>query len=232
MSNQQRRGTSNAGGGRDNRRAGSDDRRGPSQFENWEPRTRLGKMVKNGDITSINEIFLQNKRIMDIEIVDMLIPGLEETILDVRRVQRQTDAGRKTAFQAIAAVGNRNGIIGVASGKDVSMGTAIRNAIKNAKLEIIPVKRGCGSWECACHDPHSIPLSVDGRCASVTAKILPGPRGLGLVTGEAAKKVLKLAGIEDCWSRTSGDTRTTANYVKAVFEALKATYHVQNPADW
>jgi small subunit ribosomal protein S5 len=232
MSNSRRRGSSNAGGSTSSRRGGSEERKATSQFENWVPRTRLGQLVKNGDVTSIEEIFIQNRRIAEMEIIDMLIPGLEETILDVRRVQRQTDAGRKTAFQAIAAVGNRNGIVGVAAGKDVGMGTAIRNAIKNAKLSVIPVKRGCGSWECACHDPHSIPLSVGGRCASVNAKLLPAPRGLGLVTGEAAKKVLKLAGIQDCWSRTSGDTRTTANYVKAVFEALKATYHIQNPADW
>jgi small subunit ribosomal protein S5 len=231
MSESRRGSRNNAGGATSSRRSGSEGR-ASSQFENWIPRTRLGKMVKDGDITSIDEIFKQNARIQDLEVVDMLLPGLEETILDVRRVQRQTDAGRKTAFQAIAAVGNRNGIVGVAQGKDTGMGTAIRNAIKNAKLNVIPVKRGCGSWECACHDPHSIPLSVDGSCASVTAKLLPAPRGLGLVTGEAAKKVLKLAGIQDCWSRTSGDTRTTANYVKAVFEALKATYHVQNPADW
>lgn len=231
MSNSRRGSRNSAGGPTSSRRSGSESR-ASSQLENWIPRTRLGRMVKNGDITSIDEIFIQNTRIQDLEIVDMLLPGLEETILDVRRVQRQTDAGRKTAFQAIAAVGNRNGIVGVASGKDVGMGTAIRNAIRNAKLSIIPVKRGCGSWECQCSDTHSIPLSVDGSCASVSAKLLPAPRGLGLVTGDAAKKVLKLAGIEDCWSRTSGDTRTTANYVKAVFEALKATYHVQNPADW
>ncbi|MFW9928760.1 MAG: 30S ribosomal protein S5 [Candidatus Thorarchaeota archaeon] len=232
MSESRRRGSDNDGNATSSRRAGSDDRRASSHLENWNPRTKLGRMVKDGEITSIQEIFLQNKRIQDIEIVDTLVPGLEETILDVKRVQRQTDAGRKTAFQAIAAVGNRNGIIGVASGKDVGMGTAIRNAIKNAKLSIIPVKRGCGSWECACHDPHSIPVSVEGHCASVSAKLLPAPRGLGLVTGEAAKKVLKLAGIQDVWSRTSGDTRTTSNYVKAVFEALKATYYMQNPADW
>ena len=242
MSNARKRGTNRAGGGEGGRtegrgrgrRSGGEgtERRASSAFENWNPTTRLGRMVKGGEITSIDEIFASNKKIQDLEIIDFLVPGLEETILDVRRVQRQTDAGKKTTFQAIAAVGNRNGLIGVASGKDTGMGTAIRNAIRAAKLSLSPVKRGCGSWECQCSFQHSLPYSATGNCGSVSAVLLPAPRGLGLVTGEAAKKVLKLAGIEDCWSRTSGDTRTTGNYVKAVFESLKATHHIQNPADW
>ena len=230
MSEIQKRGTNDAGA-TDSRRSGGDFRKA-SFLEQWEPRTRLGQMVKNGEITSIEEIFSQNRKIKEIEIIDYLVPDLEETILDVRRVQRQTDAGRKTSFQAIAAVGNRNGLVGVAPGKDVSMGTAISKAIRNAKLALIPVKRGCGSWECACRDPHSLTLSVEGDCASVRVRLLPAPRGLGLVTGEAAKKVLKLVGVQDCWSRTWGDTRTTANYVKAIYDALKKTYHIPDPTEW
>lgn len=229
MSRQQR---GSSAGKRGKRREDGGNRRA-SAFETWEPRTRLGRQIKRGEITSIEEVFASNMKIQDIEVVDFLCPGLEETVLDVKRVQRQTDAGRKTAFQAIAAVGNKNGLIGVASGKDVGMGTAIRNAIRNAKLALAPIKRGCGSWECACTtDVHSIPFSTKGQCASVKVTLLPAPRGLGLVTGDAAKKVLDLAGVKDCWSNSLGDTRTTANYVKAVFDALKATYHMQDPSEW
>jgi small subunit ribosomal protein S5 len=189
-------------------------------------------MVKEGELSSINEVFLTNQRIQDIQIVDTLVPDLEEMVIDVKRVQRQTDAGRKTTFSAIAVVGNRNGIVGVGSGRDVGMGTAIRAAISNAKLNIIPVKRGSGTWEDNTTEPHSLPFQVSGRCASVRVTLLPAPRGTGLVCGENAKKVLRLAGIKDIWSRTSGDTRTKKNYAKATFEALKQTYRIQHPSEW
>jgi small subunit ribosomal protein S5 len=189
-------------------------------------------MVKDGEISSIEEVFATNMKIQDIEIVDMLVPGLEETVLNVKRVQRQTDAGRKTTFAAIAVVGNRNGIVGVGQGRDVGMGTSIRAAITDAKLNIIPVKRGSGTWEDNTTELHSIPFSVSGRCASVRVKLLPAPRGTGLVCGEKAKKVLQLAGIKDIWTRTTGDTRTVVNYAKATFEALKRTYHIQHPSEW
>lgn len=228
MSNQDRR-----GGGQRRRggRRGGDNERTKTAPE-WKPRTRLGKMVKEGELSSIEEVFATNQRIQDIQIVDTLVPDLEEQVIDVKRVQRQTDAGRKTTFSAIAVVGNRNGIVGVGSGRDVGMGTAIRAAITNAKLNIIPVKRGSGTWEDNTSESHSIPFSVSGRCASVRVTLLPAPRGTGLVCGENAKKVLRLAGIKDVWSRTSGDTRTKKNYAKATFEALKETYRIVHPSEW
>jgi small subunit ribosomal protein S5 len=189
-------------------------------------------MVKDGEISNIEEVFASKQRIQDIQIIQQLIPDLEETVLDVKRVQRQTDAGRKTTFAAIAVVGNRNGIVGVGSGRDVGMGTAIRAAIQDAKLNIIPVKRGSGTWEDSTSELHSIPFKVTGSCASVRVTLIPAPRGTGLVTGEVAKKVLRLAGVKDIWSQTIGDTRTSANYVKAVFEALKKTYHTLLPSEW
>ena len=221
-----------------NRRGGEGARRGRRGNEErkpapeWKPRTRLGRMVKDGELSSIEEVFASNMKIQDIQIVEMLVPGLEETVLNVNRVQRQTDAGRKTTFAAIAVVGNRNGIVGVGQGRDVGMGTSIRAAISDAKLNVIPVKRGSGTWEDSTTELHSIPFSVKGRCASVRVKLLPAPRGTGLVCGETAKKLLRLAGIKDVWSRTTGDTRTVVNYAKAIFEALKETYKIQHPSEW
>ena len=220
---------SGEGARRGGRRGGEDTRRPAPE---WKPRTRLGRMVKDGEISSIEEVFASNMKIQDIQIVEMLVPGLEETVLNVKRVQRQTDAGRKTTFAAIAVVGNRNGIVGLGQGRDVGMGTAIRVAITNAKLNIIPVKRGSGTWEDNTTEPHSIPFAVSGRCSSVRVKLMPAPRGTGLVCGENAKKVLRLAGIKDVWSRTTGDTRTVVNYAKATFEALKQTYKIQHPSEW
>jgi small subunit ribosomal protein S5 len=51
----------------------------------------------------------------------------------------------------------------------------------------------------------------------------PAPQGIGLVTGEISRKVLELAGIKDAWTFSKGQTRTTINFAKATFNALKAT---------
>jgi len=201
-------------------------------LESWTPRTTVGQMVKDGTIASIYDIFRDSLRIDDVRIVDFLVPNLTETVLDVGRVQRQTDAGRKTLFVATAGVGNNNGIVGVAQAKAAGVGTAIRNAIVLAKLNIVPVKRGCGSWECTCSNPHSIPYQVEGKIGSVRVVLKPAPKGLGLVIGDVAKSVLELAGISDIWSKTFGDTRTTQNFCKATFEALRATYHISHITEW
>jgi small subunit ribosomal protein S5 len=189
-------------------------------------------MVKNGTITSIYDIFRDSLRVSDVNIIDFLVPNLTETVLDVGRVQRQTDAGRKTLFVATAGVGNKNGIVGVSQAKAAGVGTAIRNAIVLAKLNIVPVKRGCGSWECTCSNPHSIPFQVEGKVGSVRVVLKPAPKGLGLVIGDVAKSVLELAGVSDIWSKTFGDTRTTQNFCKATFEALRATYSISHVSDW
>lgn len=209
------------------------DRGSPTvDLESWIPRTQVGRLVKDGTVTSIYDIFRDSLKIEDIQVVDFLVPNLTETVLDVGRVQRQTDAGRKTLFVATAGVGNKNGIVGVSQAKAAGVGTAIRNAIVLAKLNIVPVKRGCGSWECTCSNPHSIPFQVEGKIGSVRVVLKPAPKGLGLVIGDVAKSVLELAGISDIWSKTFGDTRTTQNFCKATFEALRATYNISHVAEW
>jgi len=203
-----------------------------AELSEWKPKTKLGRMVKKGEITSIDEIFQQSKKISEEEIIDALVPNLEDEVININLVQRQTDAGEKSRFKACVAVGNRNGYVGIGEAKTREIGPAIRKAITAAKLNLAPVRRGCGSWECSCHDPHSIPFKTRGKTGNVEVICKPAPKGLGLACGNIAKIVFELAGITDVWTKTFGETRTTANYAKATFEALKATYKVMTPRDW
>jgi len=201
-------------------------------LEEWAPRTKVGRMVKEGKITSIAEIFANNLKITEVEIVDQLLPGLEQEVLDINLVQKQTAAGERSKFRAIAIVGNRDGYVGLGTGKAVHVVSAIEKAVRNAKLNLIPVRRGCGSWECACGAPHSLPTKVEGKRGSVRIELIPGPRGLGIVAGEAARIVLELAGVQDVWTRTYGETRTTLSFAGAVFEALRNTNKIVLPSMW
>ncbi|RLG04790.1 MAG: 30S ribosomal protein S5 [Thaumarchaeota archaeon] len=201
-------------------------------LEEWVPRTKVGRMVKEGKITSIAELFTNNLKITEVEIVDQLLPGLEQEVLDINLVQKQTAAGERSKFRAIAIVGNRDGYVGLGTGKAVHVVSAIEKAVRSAKLNLIPVRRGCGSWECACGAPHSLPTKVEGKRGSVRIELIPGPRGLGIVAGEAARIVLELAGVQDVWTRTYGETRTTLSFAGAVFEALRNTNKIVLPSMW
>lgn len=196
-------------------------------LEEWQPKTKLGMLVKEGQITDIHEIFRKGYQIKEPEIVDVLLPEVNarenQEVLDIALTVRMTDSGRRVRFRVLAAVGNRDGYVGLGIGHGREVGTAIRKAINYAKMNIIEIKRGCGSWECRCRRPHSIPFAVEGKSGSVKVKLMPGPRGLGLVIGDVGKKILSLAGVKDVWSQTLGETRTTVNFAKAVFEALYNT---------
>ncbi len=203
-----------------------------TSLEEWVPRTRLGWMVKEGKISSIKEIFDMNLVIQEPEIVDYLLPDLQHEVVDVNIVQKQTDAGEMTRFRVLVVVGNFNGYVGIGLGKARQVRQAIGKAIRNAKLNIIPVRRGCGSWACSCSEPHSVPFAVLGKCGSVRVKLIPAPKGTGLVAGDAAKVVLRYAGIKDVWTWSRGETRTTINFVGAVYDALRNTYKFVTIYDW
>jgi len=191
----------------------------------WEPRTELGRMVKEGRVRTIDEIFANNWIIKEPEIVDALLPNLKQEILSINIVQRQTHAGERSQFQVVIAVGNEDGFVGVGIGKARQVRQAIEKAIREAKLAIIPVRRGCGSWRCSCDEPHSVPFTTSGRAGSVRIKLIPAPKGLGIVAGDVAKTILRLAGIKDVWTFTKGDTRTTLNFALATYNALRNMYY-------
>ncbi|AEA46976.1 30S ribosomal protein S5 [Archaeoglobus veneficus] len=196
-------------------------------IEEWVPRTRLGKLVADGKIKTIDEAIASGLPLKEPEIVDVLLPELEDEVLEIAMVQRMTDSGRRTKFRVTAVVGNKNGYVGVGVGKASQVAPAIQKAINNAKINIFKVQRGCGSWECGCGMEHSIPCKVTGSAGSVRVTLIPGPKGLGLVAGDVAKKVLELAGVKDVWTFTKGSTKTTINFARATYEALKQTMYVK-----
>ncbi|HDM36775.1 MAG TPA: 30S ribosomal protein S5 [Candidatus Syntrophoarchaeum butanivorans] len=192
-------------------------------LSDWVPKTKLGKMVHSGKIDNIDDALRSGLPIRESEIIDALLPDLREEVLDINMVQRMTDSGRRVKFRVCVVVGNEDGYVGVGQTKDLQVGPAIGKAAKVAKLNLIKIRRGCGSWECGCGLEHTVPFEVRGKSGSVEIVLKPAPRGLGLVCGETPRKVLRLAGIEDVWTRSEGQQRTTLNFAMATFNALKST---------
>jgi small subunit ribosomal protein S5 len=203
-----------------------------SPLDDWVPRTRLGRLVKEGHINSLEELVRNNYVIRESEIVDMLFPDLRQEVVDVNLVQRQSDSGQQKSFRITVVVGNGEGVIGIGIGKAPEFVPAVRAAEIRAKLNITMFRRGCGSWECRCHDPHSIPFKVDGHSGSVRVTLKPAPKGTGLVTADVGKIVLRIAGLKDVWSITKGRSRVSSNFAKAYVDALTETFRMLPPQEW
>ncbi|MBI2045034.1 30S ribosomal protein S5 [Candidatus Pacearchaeota archaeon] len=203
----------------------------------WAPKTKLGMDVKNGKITTLDEIIDKKMKILEPEIVDYLI-NLKSDLLSIgqskgkfgggkrrawRQTQRKTEEGNVPTFSTMAVVGDENGHVGIGTGKAKETLPARDKATRHAKLGIMKVTRKCSDFDCACNDPHTIPFKVTGKGGSVRVTLIPAPQGTGLVVANELKKVLKLAGIKDIRSRTSGKQRTTFNLAKACIDALNKT---------
>lgn len=202
----------------------------------WQPKTSLGQKVKSGEITDIDQILDKGLKILEATIVDVLMPNTQNDLLMIgqakgkfgggqkrvfKQTQQKTPEGNRPSFQCVAIVGNGNGYVGVGKGKAKDTVPAREKALRNAKLNVFRIVRGCGSWECGCKTPHSIPFAVDGKCGSIRIRLKPAPKGKGLTMEQETAKILKFAGIKDVWSKTDGNLRTTTNLIGAVVDALK-----------
>jgi small subunit ribosomal protein S5 len=203
----------------------------------WQPKTKLGIEVKDGKIKNIDEILNKNKKILEPEIVDMLL-NTKSDLLSIgqskgkfgggkrrawRQTQRKTQEGNVPTFSTMAVIGDENGHIGIGSGRAKETLPARDKAIRKAKLNVAIVKRDCSGFDCSCNELHTIPFKITGKAGSVRVTLIPAPQGTGLVVANELKKILKLAGIKDIYSRTSGKKRTTFNLAKACIDALRKT---------
>jgi small subunit ribosomal protein S5 len=208
-----------------------------NEYLSWVPKTKLGKDVKEGRIKDIDYVLEGKHKILEDKIVDSLIT-LKSDLNSVgqskgkfgggkrrawRQTQKKTKEGNVPTFSAFAIVGDENGHVGIGEGKAKETLPARDKAVRKAKLNLIKIHRGCGSFDCSCSEKHSLPMKVEGKCGSVRVVLIPAPQGTGLAAADELKKVLRLAGIKDVYTKTFGIQRTTFNLAKACIDALRKT---------
>ncbi|MDO8508414.1 MAG: 30S ribosomal protein S5 [Nanoarchaeota archaeon] len=207
-------------------------------LSSWIPKTKLGISVKEGKEKDIDKILDKGKKILEPEIVDYLL-SVESNLLLIgqakgkfgggkrrawRQTQKKTKEGNILTFSTMVVVGDKNSHVGLGYGRAKETLPAREKALRHAKLSLTKIQRGFEDpADTAKSDPHTVPFKVEGKCGSVRITLLPAPRGTGLAVADECKKILKLAGIKDVYSRATGQTRTTFNLARACMDALSKT---------
>ena len=206
-----------------------------AKLDSWVPKTDSGKKVKSKEITDIDILLNSGVKIIEPEIVESLLELNSELLLIgqskgkfgggqrrvFRQTQKKTREGNKPKFSTMCVVGDKDGHVGLGFGKAKETVPAREKSTRQAKLNIFKIKRGCGSWQCNCGEPHTVPFEVEGKCGSVIVKLMPAPKGKGLCVESEIAKVLEFAGVKDCWSKTFGQTKNRINLLMAAEKALR-----------
>merc|ERR1712166_485179 len=149
------------GKGKGKGKKGKKGKKGGDEKE-WVPCTKLGRLVKDQKITSIEDIYLHSLPIKEYQIIDAFFsPGtLKDEVMKIHPVQKMTSAGQRNRFVCHVLVGDQNGHIGLGSKCAKEVATAIRGGIIAAKMALIPVRRGY--WGSCLGLPHTVPLKLAG----------------------------------------------------------------------
>merc|ERR1719399_445779 len=138
-------------------------RREDGKGDEWIPCTKLGRLVAAGQVSTLEQIYLHGIPIKEHQIVDRCVENaggkLEDEVMQIMPVQKQTSAGQRTRFKCYVVVGDRAGHVGLGWKSAAEVATAIRGGIIAAKLNTVPIRRGF--WGSRMGKPHTIPAKLN-----------------------------------------------------------------------
>lgn len=137
-------------------------------------------------------------------------PQYEQRVVDINRVAKVQQGGRRFSFTALVVMGDRNGRVGVGYGKAKEVAMAIQKAEEYAKRTMFTVPM-IGS---------TLPHEIIGEAGAARVMLKPAAPGSGVIAGGAVRAVLECAGIQDCLAKILG-TSNKINVVHATMAGLK-----------
>lgn len=149
---------------------------------------------------------------------DRVKPEYDQKIIDTRRVARVVAGGRRFNFKIITVIGNRNGSVGVGTGKAGDTSLAIEKAFRSAKKNLVTIART---------KEFSIPHEINAKYNSAHVMVMPAP-GRGIVAGSSVRTVLDLAGIRDVGAKVFSSSKNKLNIARATVKALSTFTEKKN----
>lgn len=148
-------------------------------------------------------------------------PEFDSKTISIRRVTRVVSGGRRFTLSVALVAGDRNGRIGLGTGKALDTQVAIEKALKAAKRNMIRIKLS---------KTKSLPHDIEAKYNSARVMIMPN-RGRGLIAGSSARTILSLAGLSDVTAKFYSGSKNKLNNARATMKALEqvAYAHGEEP---
>ncbi|MEE2836007.1 MAG: 30S ribosomal protein S5 [Myxococcota bacterium] len=143
----------------------------------------------------------------------------EDKVVNLNRVAKVVKGGRRFAFSALVVVGNRNGRVGIGTGKAREVPDAIRKATERARQNLVTVPIVDGT----------LPHEVLGHTGAGRVMLRPAGAGTGVIAGSSIKAVMELAGVSNVITKCIG-SNNPHNMMRATFDAIAQLRSIEEVA--